>query len=96
MFQKVALTTLNGAKKAASRRKPLSEISQKEGCLLGKADSLRGANTCACTALCASIGVDGIALALGDSSNGAFINTSAACNAVFTNYVSHNNLILNG
>ena len=54
-----------------------------------KADSARGANVCASAALGALVGVDAIDVALGDSSNGTFIDASAACYAVFANYISH-------
>lgn len=57
--------------------------------LFSRMDSLRGANTCTCAAFRASLGVDGILVAFGDSSYRAFIDASTACDAVVTNYVSH-------
>ncbi len=58
---------------------------------LGKADSLRRTNTCACAALCASISINHVALCtLRDSLNGALTSTCSTRNAIFTNYVCHN------
>ena len=50
--------------------------------LFSKADSLLRTYACACTALCAEIRVDCLYWALA--------NTCTACDAVVTNYVSHN------
>ena len=48
---------------------------------LGKADSLRRTNTCACAALCASISINHIALCtLRDSLNGALTSTCSTRN----------------
>ena len=58
--------------------------------LLCQADSLVGAYTCTCAALCAGIGVDRILVALRDSARRTLVNTGTACDAVVTNYVSHN------
>ena len=62
--------------------------------LFRKADSLGRTNISAGAALGASIGVDGILVALGDSSSGAFINTCTASDTIVTNYVSHNKRII--
>ena len=49
---------------------------------LGKADSLRRTNTCACAALCASISINHVALCtLRDSLNGALTSTCSTRNA---------------
>ena len=61
---------------------------------LGKGDSARGASIGTCATLRAFVGIDAIDIAFRDSANGAFINASAASNAVFTNYVSHSSLVL--
>ena len=58
-------------------------------CGLGQADSARGASISASATLGALIGIDAIDIAFRDSANGAFVDTGAASNAVFTNYVSH-------
>ena len=52
-------------------------------------DSAGGTCISACAALCALVGVDRIDITLGNSANGAFVDTSAASNAIFTNLVSH-------
>ncbi len=52
-------------------------------------DSLRGAYIGAGTALCALLRVDRILFTFRDSANGAFIDASAASDAIVTNYVSH-------
>ena len=58
---------------------------------LGKADSLRRTNTCACATLCASISINHVALCtLRDSLNGALTSTCSTRNAIFSNYVCHN------
>ena len=57
---------------------------------LRQADSLVRTNACACSALCAEIGINRIDVALRDSLNGALANTCTASNAVFSNYVCHN------
>ena len=63
--------------------------------LLGQADSLVGAYAGASSALGAEVGIDWILLiALRDSLNGALADTCTAADAVVTNYVSHNNLVL--
>ena len=54
-----------------------------------EADSARGASISASATLCALIGVDAIDITFRDSANGAFVDTGAACYAVFTNYISH-------
>ena len=59
----------------------------------GLADCARGASLSTCATLRALIGVDAIDVALGDSAHGAFVDTCAASDAVFTNYVSHNDTI---
>ena len=56
---------------------------------LGQADGAGGASISAGAALCALVGVDAVDIALGDCSNGAFVDAGAASNAVFANYVSH-------
>lgn len=56
---------------------------------LGQADSAGGASVCACAALGALVGVDGVDITFRNSANGAFIDAGSACNAVFANYVSH-------
>ena len=58
--------------------------------LLSKADSLLRTYACACTALCAEIRVDRILFAFWDCLYWALANTCTACDAVVTNYVSHN------
>ena len=69
------------------RSQPLSL----ELCLLfSKADSLLRTYACACTALCAEIRVDRILFAFWDCLYWALANTCTACDAVVTNYVSHN------
>ena len=69
------------------RSQPLSL----ELCLLfSKADSLLRTYACACTALCAEIRVDWILFAFRDCLYRALANTCTACDAVVTNYVSHN------
>ena len=69
------------------RSQPLSL----ELCLLfSKADSLLRTYACACTALCAEIRVDWILFAFWDCLYWALANTCTACDAVVTNYVSHN------
>ena len=69
------------------RSQPLSL----ELCLLfSKADSLLRTYACACTALCAEIRVNRILFAFWDCLYWALANTCTACDAVVTNYVSHN------
>ena len=59
-------------------------------CRLGQADSTGGASISACATLCALVWIDAVDVAFRNSANGTFVNASATCNAVFTNYVSHN------
>ena len=69
------------------RSQPLSL----ELCLLfSKAYSLLRTYACACAALCAEIRVDWILFAFRDCLYRALANTCTACDAVVTNYVSHN------
>jgi hypothetical protein len=51
--------------------------------------SLNGAYICTCTAIGAYIRIYFIDVALGDSFNRTFINTSSASGAIFTDFVSH-------
>ena len=48
-----------------------------------------GANAGAGTAVDASVGVNLVDIAGGDGSVRAFINASAACRAIFSDFVSH-------
>ena len=57
--------------------------------VLGQADSATGASISTGATLGALVGVDRIDVALRDSANGAFVDTCAASNTIFTNYVSH-------
>ncbi len=58
---------------------------------LGKADSLRRTNTCACATLCASISINHVALCtLRNSLYWALTCTCSTRNAIFSNYVCHN------
>jgi len=58
---------------------------------LAQADSLRGTNTCASTALSASISVNHVLIStLRDSLNGALTLTCTARDTVITNYICHN------
>ena len=57
--------------------------------VLGQADGTAGASVSASATLGALVGVDAVDVALGDSANGAFVDTCAASNTIFTNYVSH-------
>ena len=57
-------------------------------------DSFRRASVCASAAFCTHVGVDVIDVTLRDSPNRAFVDASAASNAIVTNYVSHFRLIL--
>jgi hypothetical protein len=57
-------------------------------------DGAGGASVGTGAALGALIGIDGVDIALRDSTNGTFVDTSAACYAVFTNFVSHSFLYL--
>ena len=59
-------------------------------CGLAEADSARGASVSAGATLGALVGIDAVDVAFRDSANGTFVDASAASNAVFTNYVSHN------
>lgn len=58
-------------------------------------DSLAGANLCAAAALDASIGIDVIDVAFRDSLYGTYGETSAASNALISDYVSHDSLSFN-
>jgi len=57
-------------------------------------NSLNGANIRASTAIGAYIRIYFVDIALGDSLNRTFINTSSACGAIFTDFVSHFYLLL--
>ena len=56
---------------------------------LAQADGAGGASLCTGATLGALVGVDAVDITFADSANGTFIDTGAASNAVFTNYVSH-------
>ena len=58
--------------------------------LLWKADSLVRTNACACAALCACVCVNLVDITLRDSLYWALADTCSTCNAIITNYVSHN------
>ena len=60
---------------------------------LALADSAGGASICTCAAFSALIGVDAVDVAFRDSAYGAFVDTGAACYAVFTNYISHSSKV---
>ena len=75
-----------GTKKAARLREPLFFFLF---FLLRKADSLIGTYVCTSATLGAKVRVDGIDVTFGDSLGGAFADTGTACDAVFTNYISH-------
>jgi hypothetical protein len=63
-------------------------------CCLLERDGAGGTSVGTGAALGALIGVDRIDITLRDSANGAFVDTSAASYAVFTNFVSHSFLYL--
>ena len=54
-----------------------------------EADGATGASVSAGATLGALVGVDAVDVALRDSANGTFVDTCAASNTIFTNYVSH-------
>lgn len=58
-------------------------------CLCLERDSARGTCVCACAALSALIGINGVDVTLRNCTNRAFVNTCAASNAIFANLVSH-------
>ena len=58
--------------------------------LFARSDSARGTNICASAAVNTYVRVDRILFAFRDCASGAFVDTSAACNAIVANYVSHN------
>jgi hypothetical protein len=84
----------NGTKKDPDTMSGSLFLTVLQSGLFRKADCLVGANRSAGTALCALVGVNLIDVALGDSSYGALVDAGSACNAVFTNYVSHNVFVL--
>ena len=61
---------------------------------LSLVDSFRRASISACAAFRAHVGVDMVDVTLRDSPNRAFVDASAASNAIVTNYVSHFRLYL--
>ena len=61
--------------------------------LFARSDSAGGANICASAAVNTYAGVDRVLSAFRDSARGAFIDASAASNAIVANYVSHNSRI---
>ena len=61
--------------------------------LFAGSDSAGGANICASAAINTNAGVDRVLSAFRDSARGAFIDASAASNAIVANYVSHNSRI---
>ena len=61
--------------------------------LFAGSDSAGGANICASAAVNTYAGVDRVLSAFRDSARGAFIDASAASNAIVANYVSHNSRI---
>lgn len=65
-----------------------SRLLPERGLTLG--DSVVGANLSAAAAADALVGIDAVDVAGSDSSYGANGLASAACDAVVTNYVSHN------
>ena len=75
-------------KKRGTSRVARPSLFQYFRCCLER-NSTAGACVCTRAALSALLGVNRILLALGDSSNGAFVDTCAASNTVITNYVSH-------
>ena len=62
--------------------------------LFARRDSARGANIGASAAIYTDFGVDGVLLTFGDSTRGAVVKASAACDTIVANYVSHGCRIL--
>ena len=61
--------------------------------LFARSDSARGANISASAAINTNVRVDRILFAFRDSTRRAFVDAGTACDAVVTNYVSHNSRI---
>jgi hypothetical protein len=60
-------------------------------CLFSRVNGFGGADFCTGTAVGADIGVNFIDVTFGDCLNGAFVDAGAASDAVFINYVCHDN-----
>ena len=61
--------------------------------LFAWSNSTRGANICASAAVNTNVRVDWVLFAFWDCTWRTFVDASTACNAVVTNYVSHNSRI---
>ena len=61
--------------------------------LFARSNSTRGANICASAAVNTNVRVDWVLFAFWDCTWRTFVDASTACNAVVTNYVSHNSRI---